>query len=201
MARLLYTQFRPLREDLLNPIRSGLSNLLTALLQFTNNIKLYKTLKKLKDEGGRFTYNNGSNESGSLQVYINIRFTNLSCDKRKGFVCTIRFKPPRTNVTPSRKQNSRFKLDSTLIQLNHIPLFASWINGKDSSHYNNKNIPYDFKLLYHSSRDGFDAASFHRNCDNKGATIWVVKIQGPTQLIGGYNSLDWCGITFGNYFR
>ena len=38
MARLLYTQFRLLREDLLNPIRSGLSNLLTALLQFTNNI-------------------------------------------------------------------------------------------------------------------------------------------------------------------
>ncbi len=69
MARLLYTQFRLLREDLLNPIRSGLSNLLTALLQFTNNIKLYKTLKKLKDEGVRFAYNNGSNESGFTSIY------------------------------------------------------------------------------------------------------------------------------------
>ncbi|CAB4389275.1 unnamed protein product [Rhizophagus irregularis] len=32
-----------------------------------------------------------------------------------------------------------------------------------------------------------------RNCDNKGATIWVAKIQGSTQLIGGYNPLDWNG--------
>ena len=102
---------------------------------------------------------------------------------------------PKTNVAPSRKPNSRFKLDSTLIQSDHVPLFASWIDRKDSSHYNNKNIPYDFKLLYHSSRDGFDSASFHRNCDNKGATIWVAKIQGSTQLIGGH--LIGVGIMFG----
>src|SRR2546430_9955793 len=99
---------------------------------------------------------------------------------------------PKTNVAPSRKSNLRFS-NSTLIQSKHIPLFASWIDRKDSSHYNNKNIPYDFKLLYHSGRDGFDAASFHRNCDNKGATIWAAKIQGSTQLIGGYNPLDWSG--------
>ena len=60
-------------------------------------------------------------------------------------------------------------------------------------HYDKKDIPYDFKLLYHSSRDGFNNASFHRNCDNKGATIWVAKIQGSAQLIGGYNPLDWNG--------
>ncbi|GES86394.1 hypothetical protein GLOIN_2v1876134 [Rhizophagus clarus] len=93
---------------------------------------------------------------------------------------------PKTNVPPRKP-----KLDSTLIQPAHIPLFASWIDRKDSSHYNNYNIPYDFKLLYHSERDGFNAASFHKNCDNKGATIWVAKIQGSAQLIGGYNPLDW----------
>ena len=31
------------------------------------------------------------------------------------------------------------------------------------------------------------------DCDNKGATIWVAKVQGSTQLIGGYNPLDWNG--------
>ena len=100
---------------------------------------------------------------------------------------------PKTNMALSRKPNPRFELDSTIIESNHIPLFASWIDRKDSLHYKNTNIPYDFKLLYHSNRDGFDAASFHRNCDNKGATIWVAKIQGSTQLIGGYNPLDWGG--------
>ncbi|GBB91209.1 hypothetical protein RclHR1_01840006 [Rhizophagus clarus] len=100
---------------------------------------------------------------------------------------------PKTSIAPSRKLNSQFDIDSTLIQSNHIPLFASWIDKEDSSYYNNKNIPYDFKLLYHSGRDGFSAESFHKNCNNKGATIWIAKIQGSTQLIGGYNPLDWNG--------
>src|SRR3954454_17926051 len=45
-------------------------------------------------------------------------------------------------------------------------------------------------LLYRSNRDGFNANSFH---SNQGANIWVAKIQGSTQLIGGYNPLDWSG--------
>src|SRR5947207_595802 len=100
---------------------------------------------------------------------------------------------PKTNLPPSRKPNLKFELDSTLIQSNHIPLFTSWIDKKDSSHYNMKNISYDFKLLYRSSRDGIYTTSFHRNCDNKGATIYVAKIKDSAQLIGGYNPLDWDG--------
>ena len=100
---------------------------------------------------------------------------------------------PKTNIAPSRKPNLKFNLDSTLIKPDHIPLFSSWIDKKDSSHYNKKKIPYDFKLLYRASRDGLDTKSFHRNCNNKGATIWVAKVQGSTQLIGGYNPLDWSG--------
>ncbi|GBB83917.1 hypothetical protein RclHR1_10580005 [Rhizophagus clarus] len=99
---------------------------------------------------------------------------------------------PKTNEAPSRK-NLKFKLDSTLIKSDHLALFSSWINKKNSSYYNNKKSPYEFKLLYNSSRDGFNAASFHKNCDNKGATIWIAKVQGSTQLIGGYNPLDWGG--------
>ena len=49
------------------------------------------------------------------------------------------------------------------------------------------NLPYEFKLLYRSSRDGFNTNSFHKNCGGKGATIWVAKIQDSAQLIGGYN--------------
>jgi hypothetical protein len=95
---------------------------------------------------------------------------------------------PKTNVMSSRRP----KLDSTLIESNHIPLFASWIDRKDSS-YDKYDNPYEFKLLYNSDRDGFNASSFHKNCDNKGATIWIAKIQGTKQLVGGYNPLDWCG--------
>ncbi|RGB39405.1 hypothetical protein C1646_664663 [Rhizophagus diaphanus] len=93
----------------------------------------------------------------------------------------------KVNLPPSRKSN----LNSTLIKSNHLPLFASWIDKKDTSHYNRKNNPYDFKLLYRSSQDGVDTNSFHKNCDDKGATIWIEKIKNSTQLIGGYNPLNW----------
>ncbi|EXX58109.1 hypothetical protein GLOIN_2v841910 [Rhizophagus irregularis DAOM 181602=DAOM 197198] len=96
---------------------------------------------------------------------------------------------PKNTIPPSRKP----KLDSTLIESKHISVFASWIDKKDSLHYNKKCIPYEFKLLYNSNRDGFDVKSFHKNCDNKGATIWIAKIQDSTKLIGGYNPLDWGG--------
>ena len=47
--------------------------------------------------------------------------------------------------------------------------------------------------MYRSSRDGVDAKSFHRNCDNKGATIFVAKIRGSTQLIGGLIGMEMVG--------
>src|SRR6185369_3600152 len=97
---------------------------------------------------------------------------------------------PKTNLIP-RKPNFKHQLDSTLIESNHISIFASWIDKMDSSHYNRKNIPYGFKLLYRSNQDGNDTLSFHKNCDNKGATIWIAKIKNSTQIIGGYNPLDW----------
>src|SRR5581483_3118901 len=98
---------------------------------------------------------------------------------------------PKANVTPKRKPNLKFKLDSTLIKPEHIAIFSSWIDKKDSSHYNNKNIPYKFNLLYKANRDGNTAAAFHKKCDNKGATIVVVKIANTEQIVGGYNPLFW----------
>ncbi|CAB4377915.1 unnamed protein product [Rhizophagus irregularis] len=96
---------------------------------------------------------------------------------------------PKINLKRSRKQNF---IDSILIKSSHIPLFASWIDKKATG-YNKNRIPYDFNLLYRSNRDGAGTDSFHRHCDNKGATIWVAKIKNSTQLIGGYNPLDWSG--------
>ena len=82
---------------------------------------------------------------------------------------------------------------SNLVKPEHIKIFSSWIDKKDSTHYNKRNIPYKFNLLYRASRDGNTAAAFHENCDNKGATIVVAKIKNSEQIVGGYNPLDWNG--------
>src|SRR5437764_12312126 len=92
----------------------------------------------------------------------------------------------KSRIDFSSKPNSRLKLDSILIKSDHISLFSSWVDKENSN-------KFSFKLLYRSSKDGFDTTSFHRNCDGKGATIWVAKIQDSAQLIGGYNPLDWDG--------
>jgi hypothetical protein len=99
-------------------------------------------------------------------------------------------------IAPDRKPNFqpprqlKFIHDSTLIECKHFVLFSSWIDKKENLSYN-RNIPYNFNLLYRASRDGDEPAMFHAKCDNKGATIVIVKISNSEKIVGGYNPLQW----------
>ncbi|RGB32318.1 hypothetical protein C1646_816738 [Rhizophagus diaphanus] len=92
------------------------------------------------------------------------------------------------------KRCSKSNIDSSLINIEHITLFANWIERKDNYKYNN-NIPYEFNLILRGSRDGFDPKSFHNKCDNKGAIITIIKIKNSNQIVGGYNPFDWSGLS------
>ncbi|GES81015.1 hypothetical protein GLOIN_2v189594 [Rhizophagus clarus] len=91
---------------------------------------------------------------------------------------------PTINFLPRRS------VDSILINQKHVALFASWIDGNDEDTSYTK-VPYKFILLYRASRDGNTNAAFHRKCDNKRATITIVKIKGSERIVGGYNPLEW----------
>jgi hypothetical protein len=85
-------------------------------------------------------------------------------------------------------RQSKCNVDSVIINQNHIKIFANWINRKEKiSEY----IPYKFNLLYRASRDGNTTEAFHAKCDNKGATLVIVKIENSDQIVGGYNPLSW----------
>jgi hypothetical protein len=89
-------------------------------------------------------------------------------------------------------RRSKYINGSIMINREHTTLFANWIDKKEGSvKYSNKYIPYEFNLLYRASRDGNKAAEFHAKCDNKGATVVIVKIQNSDQIVGGYNPLEW----------
>ncbi|CAF4634526.1 unnamed protein product, partial [Didymodactylos carnosus] len=45
-------------------------------------------------------------------------------------------------------------------------------------------------LLYKATKDGFDAASFHRLCDGKGPTMTIIQ-SNSNDLFGGYTSVPW----------
>jgi hypothetical protein len=82
--------------------------------------------------------------------------------------------------------------DSVIVNNNHFAIFSSWIEKKNDAYYNVvKNIPYNFKLLYRSSRDGNTIAKFHEKCNNQGATIVIIKITNSNQIVGGYNPFNW----------
>ncbi|PKK79390.1 hypothetical protein RhiirC2_842659 [Rhizophagus irregularis] len=109
------------------------------------------------------------------------------------------------NIAPNRKPNideiqpprkPKFIHDSTIcdsiiVKCQHFAVFASWIDKKKILHYNVRNIPYKFNLLYRASRDGNAHATFHAKCDNKGPTIVIVKISNSEKIVGGYNPLKW----------
>ncbi|CAB4394935.1 unnamed protein product [Rhizophagus irregularis] len=88
------------------------------------------------------------------------------------------------NLQPQRKQPA-------IITPQYFNIFSSWIDKKNNSYYNGRNIPYKFNLLYSAGRDGNTGAAFHEKCDDKGPTIVVAKIANSEQIIGGYNPLDW----------
>jgi len=48
----------------------------------------------------------------------------------------------------------------------------------------------DTSLLYRGSRDGFKAKNFHDCCDNKGATLTLVKGE-DGRVFGGYTDISW----------
>jgi hypothetical protein len=73
-------------------------------------------------------------------------------------------KPNINNIQPPRQLKCIY--DTTLIKNRHFAIFTSWIDRKENLYYNVKNIPYNFNLLYRSSRDGNSPEEFHAKCDN-----------------------------------
>ncbi|POG76246.1 hypothetical protein GLOIN_2v1557899 [Rhizophagus irregularis DAOM 181602=DAOM 197198] len=97
----------------------------------------------------------------------------------------------KLNVDVQSPRKPKCVYDSVIISDKHFAIFSSWIENKNESYYNVNNIPYKFNLLYRASRDGNTIATFHAKCDNKGATIVIVKITNSEQIVGGYNPLYW----------
>jgi len=78
---------------------------------------------------------------------------------------------------------SSSKSDSLILDSKKdLPLIKNWIAR-------GKNI--DLELLYRGSRDGFYAKDFHKNCDDKGATLVVCKSAYHNKVFGGYASKSW----------
>jgi hypothetical protein len=54
-------------------------------------------------------------------------------------------------------------------------------------------------LLYRATEDGFAAADFHRKCDNKGATLTIIKSKDHPNVFGGFTAVSWESPIKGHY--
>jgi hypothetical protein len=80
------------------------------------------------------------------------------------------------------EERSKMTLSVILSRL-QVDMILGWL-GKQTN----------LELLYRASRDGWRATDFHSKCDNKGATVTVIKSTGG-YVFGGYADVAWssCG--------
>ncbi|RIB18513.1 hypothetical protein C2G38_2085496 [Gigaspora rosea] len=103
---------------------------------------------------------------------------------------------PRKKLTTQLPPRKSISIPSSIINLEHAVEISSWIDRRSTT-YDITEIPYEFKLLLRGSRDGFDAKTFHKLCDNISALIVVIKVENSNEILGGYNPLGWNSTNYG----
>ena len=79
-----------------------------------------------------------------------------------------------------------FFIDSAILNGNEKIILSDNILKDIINSNNNDGI----HLLFRASRDGFDEKTFHKLCDQKGATVIIVKNQ-RNEIFGGYTGFEW----------
>jgi hypothetical protein len=96
---------------------------------------------------------------------------NVRCNQSMIELHSIHVKPP---PKPPRD------VDTVLINEQQKKQIEEWIEKKGVK----------WTLLFRASRDGFSSQSFHKHCDNKGATVTIVRSTGG-YLFGGFTPISW----------
>ncbi|TNV82449.1 hypothetical protein FGO68_gene4124 [Halteria grandinella] len=83
-----------------------------------------------------------------------------------------------------RKRALRFRLEGSKILTNNEK--AQFVISALKDLYNEP----IFKLVYRATKHGDSAQAYHKNCDNKGALLYIVKSQNQGRVFGAYTSLS-----------
>ncbi|GBB92838.1 hypothetical protein RclHR1_20630004 [Rhizophagus clarus] len=96
--------------------------------------------------------------------------------------------PQRTEPQVIKEIESKI-IDSKIITIQHAELISKWIDRLENT--NELKNSYEFKLIFRGSRDGFTADEFHKICDNQSRTVTIIKVKDSTEILGGYNPIEW----------
>ncbi|CAG8458390.1 7466_t:CDS:10 [Acaulospora morrowiae] len=122
VARLLDRQFRLLREDMLNAFRLSIKSFISFLREAGKNDE------KLITQGGRYKHQG----DGNLNVYTNVKLSEIVIDMQKGFACRVTFTPPN-NKKSFKEREAYWRKANRLMSGNMVCLL--WPN---EDNYNEK---------------------------------------------------------------
>ncbi|CAG8508889.1 3900_t:CDS:10 [Acaulospora colombiana] len=125
VARLLDRQFRLLREDMLNDFRLCINGFIDFLRESSENST---QMQKLKNRG-RYRHNNQGDNS-DLNVYTEVKISDVVITKYRGFSCRVSFTPPNAQRTRQARK-AYWEKSKKLSQGNMVCLL--WPNEDISS--------------------------------------------------------------------
>ena len=87
---------------------------------------------------------------------------------------------------------------------------SSILGGLDPNEYLGKMISFldpvlpsasrtDFIKCWHAKTDGWAASKFHSNCDGRGPTVTIIKVN--DYIFGGYTDVSWSGGRHIKFFK
>ncbi len=134
-----------------------------------DNSTLNKKVNNLEIENKEF-----KNQNSKLNEKVN----NLEIENE-----ILKQYPPYLEEYKKHKAQMIYNLNSLIIEKNikYNQTLKYWINP---------NMKIKSSLLYRMSRDGIEYSTFHNLCDNKGATITLIKLE-DGNILGNYTPLSW----------
>ncbi|CAB4415506.1 unnamed protein product [Rhizophagus irregularis] len=87
------------------------------------------------------------------------------------------------------RMTKKNNIDSKIITTQHAELISKWIDRLKIT--DEIETAYKFQLLFRGSHHRFAGKNFHEICDNQSRTITIIKLEGSTEILGGYNPIEW----------
>ena len=159
-----------LKTNKIENINEQINNLEKENKEFKkDNSKLNEKINNLEKENKEF-----KNQNSKLNEKVN----NLEIENE-----ILKQYPPYLEQYKKHQAQMIYNLNSLIIEKNikYNKILKNWINP---------NMKIKSELLYRMSRDGIEYSTFHNLCDNKGATITLIKLE-DGNILGNYTPLSW----------
>jgi hypothetical protein len=182
------------KRDVINSIHSDFHVKRLKYVEFQKELEqAFEQLVKLKIHPIKYFFATEEIKSGISKQFKEFEKIAISFDYHfspfnfKTILSSLEFTSPKRKLPEIRfTKNSNFDASLILTSQGLRDQIVQWIDDPS----------FECSLLWRGSRDGFSSSVFHTQCDNKGATITIIK-SSEGYIFGGYISVSWN--SSGNY--